>query len=163
LLPFIVWMFDTSVSSEISFASVLSRRFHRRPGLCPRLVHQTGRALALIWAYLHHLIAGIAPPVHGHVPQAVSKEFGRQSSAICHAGAQPGPDRGGAGRQSCLACTEFATALQQRSNHMSSVNYGSKRTVTGAHYGLPATGWCSASPPASWRCSPIIVLAQVIC
>jgi succinate dehydrogenase / fumarate reductase cytochrome b subunit len=33
LMPFIIWMFDTSVSSEISFAN--SSSLQRRPGLCP--------------------------------------------------------------------------------------------------------------------------------
>ncbi len=50
LMPFVIWMFDTSVSSETSFdafRSVLANPF-------VKLV-----ALALIWAYLHHFIAGV--------------------------------------------------------------------------------------------------------
>jgi succinate dehydrogenase / fumarate reductase, cytochrome b subunit len=50
LLPFIIWMFDASVSSEISyggFTAVFS-------GWFVKLV-----ALALIWAYLFHFIAGV--------------------------------------------------------------------------------------------------------
>lgn len=57
LLPFIIWMFDTSVSSEISFAR-FSAAFNIGVGFLPgwflKLV-----ALALIWAYLHHFIAGL--------------------------------------------------------------------------------------------------------
>ena len=84
LLPFIIWMFDTSVSSEISYD-----RFKRVfnvgwpfatgaviPGWFIKLV-----ALVLIWAYLHHLIAGLAPLVDGHQPrsrkQGVRQEFSR--------------------------------------------------------------------------------------
>ena len=57
LLPFIIWMFDTSVSSEISFAR-FTAAFNVGLGFLPgwflKLV-----ALALIWAYLHHFIAGL--------------------------------------------------------------------------------------------------------
>lgn len=57
LLPFIIWMFDTSVSSEISFArftAAFNIGVGFLPGWCLKLV-----ALALIWAYLHHFIAGL--------------------------------------------------------------------------------------------------------
>lgn len=57
LLPFIVWMFDTSVTSEISFerfTSVFVAGIGVLPGWLVKCV-----ALALIWAYLHHFIAGV--------------------------------------------------------------------------------------------------------
>ena len=57
LMPFIIWMFDTSVSSEISFAkftSVFNAGAGFIPGWFVKLV-----ALAIIWAYLHHFIAGV--------------------------------------------------------------------------------------------------------
>ena len=57
LLPFIVWMFDTSVSSEVSydgFVSVFVAGAGGIPGFVFKLV-----ALALIWAYLHHAVAGL--------------------------------------------------------------------------------------------------------
>jgi succinate dehydrogenase / fumarate reductase cytochrome b subunit len=77
LLPFIIWMFDTSVSSEISFAK-FKLAFNVGLGFVPgwfmKLV-----ALALIWAYLHHLIAGIRH-LYMDVQHAVSKEFGRSSA-----------------------------------------------------------------------------------
>ena len=77
LLPFIIWMFDTSVSSEISFAK-FKYAFNVGMGFVPgwfiKLV-----ALALIWAYLHHLIAGIRH-LYMDVQHAVSKEFGRSSA-----------------------------------------------------------------------------------
>jgi succinate dehydrogenase / fumarate reductase cytochrome b subunit len=77
LLPFIIWMFDMSVSSEISFAK-FKYAFNVGLGFVPgwfmKLV-----ALALIWAYLHHLIAGIRH-LYMDVQHAVSKEFGRSSA-----------------------------------------------------------------------------------
>jgi succinate dehydrogenase / fumarate reductase cytochrome b subunit len=77
LLPFIIWMFDSSVSSEISFAK-FKYAFNVGLGFVPgwfmKLV-----ALALIWAYLHHLIAGIRH-IYMDVQHAVSKEFGRSSA-----------------------------------------------------------------------------------
>ena len=82
LLPFIIWMFDTSVSSEISFAKfklVFNVGLGFVPGWFMKLV-----ALALIWAYLHHLIAGMRH-LFMDVQHAVSKEFGR-SSAIATLG-----------------------------------------------------------------------------
>ena len=77
LLPFIIWMFDTSVSSEISFGrftGVFSQGAGPLAGWFLKLV-----ALALIWAYLHHLIAGVRH-VYMDVRHAVSKEFGRASA-----------------------------------------------------------------------------------
>ena len=79
LLPFIIWMFDMSVPSEISFAK-FKYAFNVGLGFVPgwfmKLV-----ALALIWAYLHHLIAGIRH-LYMDVQHAVSKEFGRSSALV---------------------------------------------------------------------------------
>ena len=77
LLPFIIWMFDTSISSEYSFArfsSAFNNGLWRLPAVLVKLV-----TLALIWAYLHHLIAGLRH-VYMDVNHAVSKEFGRSSA-----------------------------------------------------------------------------------
>ena len=80
LLPFVLWMFDTSVSSEISFGrftSAFTAGLGFVPGWFVKLV-----ALALIWAYLHHLIAGLRHlwmDIDHHI---VSKEFGRTSAAV---------------------------------------------------------------------------------
>jgi succinate dehydrogenase / fumarate reductase, cytochrome b subunit len=54
LLPLIIWMFDTSVSSEISFARFRSAFNTGASGVLLKLV-----ALALIWSYLHHFTAGL--------------------------------------------------------------------------------------------------------
>jgi succinate dehydrogenase / fumarate reductase cytochrome b subunit len=78
LMPFIIWMFDVSVSSEISFARFTS--VFGREGMGPfagwfmKLV-----VLALIWAYLHHLIAGLRH-LWMDINHAVSKEFGKSSA-----------------------------------------------------------------------------------
>ena len=77
LLPFIVWLFDVSLTSEISygrFTSVFVAGAGFLPGWFFKLV-----ALALIWAYLHHFIAGVRH-LWMDVTHAVSLEFGRQSA-----------------------------------------------------------------------------------
>jgi succinate dehydrogenase / fumarate reductase, cytochrome b subunit len=79
LLPFVIWMFDTSVSSEVSFdifASAFTVGLGPLPGWLVKLV-----VLALIWAYLHHLIAGLRH-LWMDARHAVSKEFGRQSAVV---------------------------------------------------------------------------------
>jgi len=56
LLPFIVWLLDVSLSSEISyeqFTAAFGVGIGVVPGWLVKLV-----VLALIWAYLHHFIAG---------------------------------------------------------------------------------------------------------
>jgi succinate dehydrogenase / fumarate reductase cytochrome b subunit len=79
LLPLIVWMFDTSVSSEISFAK-FSAAFNIGLGFLPAVLVKVV-VLALIWAYLHHLIAGVRH-VYMDVCHAVSKEFGKSSAVV---------------------------------------------------------------------------------
>ena len=79
LLPFIIWMFDTSVTSEISysqFTSVFNHGVYGVPGWFFKLI-----ALALIWSYLHHLIAGLRH-LWMDATHSVSKEFGRQSAIV---------------------------------------------------------------------------------
>ena len=79
LMPFIIWMFDTSISSEISFAkfaSVFNVGVGFVPGWFIKLV-----ALAIIWAYLHHSIAGLRH-LWMDINHAVSKEFGRSSAIV---------------------------------------------------------------------------------
>lgn len=78
LLPFIFWMFDTSVSSEISFGkftAAFGAGLGFVPGWLIKLV-----ALALIWGYLHHLIAGVRHLWMDTHHEAVSKEFGKTSA-----------------------------------------------------------------------------------
>ena len=77
LLPFIIWLFDTSVTSEISyerFSSAFVAGIGFVPGWFVKLV-----SLALIWAYLHHFIAGIRH-LWMDVSHNVSKEIGHASA-----------------------------------------------------------------------------------
>ena len=80
LMPFIVWMFDTSISSEISFSkfkSVFNIGVFNIPGVLWKLA-----ALALIWAFLHHLTAGLRHLWMDTHHDAASKEFGRSSAVV---------------------------------------------------------------------------------
>ncbi len=79
LLPLLVWRCDTSVSSEISFAK-FSAAFTMGLGFVPAVLVKLV-TLALIWAYLHHLIAGVRH-VYMDVCHAVSKEFGKSSAVV---------------------------------------------------------------------------------
>ncbi len=77
LMPFIIWMFDTSISSEISFArftSIFNIGVGFVPGWFVKLV-----ALSIIWAFLHHLIAGLRH-LWMDARHAVTKEFGKSSA-----------------------------------------------------------------------------------
>ncbi|MBL8352692.1 MAG: succinate dehydrogenase, cytochrome b556 subunit [Burkholderiaceae bacterium] len=77
LLPFIVWMFDASVSSEVSydgFTSAFVAGIGVVPGFIVKLV-----ALALIWAYLHHAVAGIRH-LWMDATHSVTKQQGRSSA-----------------------------------------------------------------------------------
>jgi len=78
LMPFIIWMFDKSISSELSFAKFTSA-FNQGLGIAPgwfiKLV-----VLALIWAYLHHFIAGLRHLWMDVSHKAVTKEFGMNSA-----------------------------------------------------------------------------------
>lgn len=80
LMPFIIWMFDTSISSEISFEkfkSAFNAGMLGLPGVIWKLI-----ALALIWAFLHHFIAGLRHLWMDTSHEAVSKEFGKSSAAF---------------------------------------------------------------------------------
>jgi succinate dehydrogenase / fumarate reductase, cytochrome b subunit len=80
LMPFVIWMFDTSISSEISFErfkSAFNAGMLGLPGIFWKLV-----ALALVWACLHHFIAGLRHLTMDISHAAVSKDFGRQSAAF---------------------------------------------------------------------------------
>lgn len=81
LMPFIIWMFDTSVSSEISydtFTSVFTAGCANGlvPGWFFKLI-----ALGVIWAYLQHFIAGTRHLLM-EVTHSYSKEAGDISAKI---------------------------------------------------------------------------------
>ena len=75
LMPFIIWMFDTSVTSEYSFARFKSAFNVGAGGIFLKLV-----ALALIWAFLHHFIAGLRHLWMDVSHKAVEKGFGSASA-----------------------------------------------------------------------------------
>jgi succinate dehydrogenase / fumarate reductase cytochrome b subunit len=80
LMPFIIWMFDNSISSEISFSkfkSAFNIGMLGLPGFLWKLV-----ALALIWASLHHFISGVRHLWMDTHHDAVSKEFGHSSAVF---------------------------------------------------------------------------------
>ena len=79
MLPLLIWLFDTSVTSEISygrFTSAFTTGIGFVPGLLIKLI-----VLALIWSYLHHLIAGVRH-LWMDATHSVSNEFGRQSAVV---------------------------------------------------------------------------------
>jgi succinate dehydrogenase / fumarate reductase, cytochrome b subunit len=79
LLPFVIWLFDVSVTSEISyerFTSAFGAGIGFVPGVLVKLV-----VLALIWAYLHHFIAGVRH-LWMDMTHSVSKEQGRSSAVV---------------------------------------------------------------------------------
>jgi succinate dehydrogenase / fumarate reductase cytochrome b subunit len=76
-LPFVVWLFDKSVSSEISFGeftSAFSAGIGFIPGWFVKLV-----TLLIIWAYLHHFCVGLRH-LYMDVTHRLTKEFGRHSA-----------------------------------------------------------------------------------
>jgi succinate dehydrogenase / fumarate reductase cytochrome b subunit len=79
LLPFILWMFDNSLSSEISYAA-FTNAFVAGIGFVPawfvKLV-----VLALSWAYLHHFIAGVRH-LWMDATHSVSKQQGKSSAVV---------------------------------------------------------------------------------
>ena len=79
MLPLLIWLFDTSVTSEISygrFTSAFTTGIGFVPGLLIKLI-----VLALIWSYLHHLIAGVRH-LWMDATHSVGNEFGRQSAVV---------------------------------------------------------------------------------
>lgn len=79
LLPFIIWMFDVSLTSEISFerfTSAFGAGIGFLPGWFIKLV-----ALAIIWGYLHHFIAGVRH-LYMDATHSVTKEFGKSSAIV---------------------------------------------------------------------------------
>ena len=77
LLPFVIWMFDASLTSEISFdqfRSVFLAGALGLPGVLWKLL-----AFALIWAYLFHFCAGLRH-LWMDLTHSVDVKFGRNSA-----------------------------------------------------------------------------------
>ena len=79
LLPFVVWLFDNSISSEISYET-FSSAFVVGIGVLPAWLVKLV-VLALIWAFLHHGIAGVRH-VWMDATHSVSLVQGRQSAVV---------------------------------------------------------------------------------
>ena len=79
LMPFIIWMFDTSVTSEVSFESFRSA-FIAGIGFVPGWLVKVV-TLGLIWAYLHHFIAGVRH-LWMDMTHSVSKAQGKSSAVV---------------------------------------------------------------------------------
>ena len=79
LMPLVIWLFDTSVSSEVSYGSftaAFTAGIGFVPGVLVKLV-----VLGLIWAYLHHFIAGVRH-LWMDATHSVTKEQGHSSAVI---------------------------------------------------------------------------------
>jgi succinate dehydrogenase / fumarate reductase cytochrome b subunit len=79
LLPFAIWMFDTSLTSEVSFeqfTNVFAVGAGKVPAWFFKLV-----AFALIWAYLLHFCAGLRH-LWMDATHAVDLDFGRMSAWV---------------------------------------------------------------------------------
>jgi succinate dehydrogenase / fumarate reductase cytochrome b subunit len=79
LLPFVIWLFDTSVTSEVSFER-FGAAFGAGIGFVPGWLVKVA-VLALIWAYLHHAIAGVRH-LWMDMTHSVSKQQGRSSAIV---------------------------------------------------------------------------------
>jgi len=79
LLPLVIWFFDVSITSEISyerFTTAFGAGIGFVPGGLVKLV-----VLGLIWAFLHHAIAGVRH-LWMDMTHSVSKEQGRSSAVV---------------------------------------------------------------------------------
>ena len=79
LLPFVIWLFDVSVTSEISyeqFTAAFTAGIGFVPGWLIKLV-----VLALIWSFLHHAIAGVRH-LWMDMTHSVALSQGRQSAVF---------------------------------------------------------------------------------
>ena len=79
LLPFILWMFDNSLSSEISYESFTNIFVAGFLGL-PAWFVKLG-VLVLCWSFFHHLIAGVRH-LWMDATHSVSKQQGHNSAVI---------------------------------------------------------------------------------
>ena len=79
LLPFVVWMFDTSLTSEISYDEFKSV-FTAGAGILPAILVNV-ITCGLIWAYLHHFIAGVRH-LWMDATHSVSKQQGHSSAIV---------------------------------------------------------------------------------
>lgn len=78
LLPFMLWVFDMSLRSPQDYAKVTGI-FREGLWIFPGCLVKLG-VLVLVWAFLHHLCAGVRHLFMDVNHHAVNKEFGRKSA-----------------------------------------------------------------------------------
>ena len=77
LLPFVIWLFDKSLTSEISFDEFRGA-FLAGIGFVPAFVVKLV-TLVLVWAFLHHFCAGVRH-LYFDITHNTTKEVGRQTA-----------------------------------------------------------------------------------
>ena len=82
LLPFVIWLLDTSISSEFSYAR-FTAAFNTGAGIFPGWFIKLA-VLALIWSYLHHFCAGLRH-LWMDATHSVTKEQGKSSAVVSFA------------------------------------------------------------------------------
>ena len=82
MLPLLVWLFDMSVTSEVSF-EVFRSAFAAGIGFVPAWLLKLVM-LGLIWAYLHHFVAGVRH-LWMDATHSVSKAQGHSSAVATFA------------------------------------------------------------------------------
>ena len=76
-MPFLIWLFDASITSEVSYAR-FTHLFEAGTGVLGGWFYKL-IVLGLIWAFMHHLIAGLRH-VWLDITRQTTKKFGRQSA-----------------------------------------------------------------------------------
>jgi succinate dehydrogenase / fumarate reductase, cytochrome b subunit len=79
LMPFVIWMFDTSLTSEVTFTQ-FTGAFVGGIGFVPAFVVKLA-TLVLIWGFLQHFCAGVRH-LYMDFTHSVTKEFGRSSALV---------------------------------------------------------------------------------
>ncbi|HEX7637615.1 MAG TPA: succinate dehydrogenase, cytochrome b556 subunit [Burkholderiaceae bacterium] len=79
LMPFVIWLFDNSLSSEVSYDTFRSA-FIVGIGFVPAWFVKIV-TLVLIWAFLQHFCAGVRH-LYMDATHSVTKQFGRQSALV---------------------------------------------------------------------------------
>ena len=79
LMPFVIWLFDVSATSEISYERFTAAYLSGAGWFAGWFVKLV--VLGLIWAYLFHFIAGVRH-LWMDVTHSVTKQFGRTSAIV---------------------------------------------------------------------------------
>ena len=116
-LPMLLWMFDLSLISETNL---------RAPARCLRLRLVVKLVLLfLVWAFLHHFVAGIRYLVLDlHVGLELAQARKNRARGLRH---QPAADAGGGAETVRSILMAFATPP---------AGIGTRRLVVGAHFGV---------------------------